>query len=206
MWQVSAPLLCTVRDSGMHVGGSSCVPPGVWKTDDAFKCWWNEISSQELEGTCEVHWAPAADGCTSSFQPFHGPSSPLSARPLLWSAGLPPSQGSPCFELLAIITASYLLSILKLLRKKGFAKENAFVKKNFQSISGTQTHIHWSPTVTESKFILLTSRAWQASTSRDKLLGQGTVTLFRKPADQEEGGLLSQRTSFPELEFRLLLY
>ena len=41
---------------------------------------------------------------------------------------------------------------------------------------------------------------------RDRLLGPRIVILFRKPADQEDGGLLSQRTIFSELEFRLLLY
>ena len=56
----------------------------------------------------------------------------------------------------------------------------------------------------ESKFELLAPR--QADKSRDKLLGQGIVTLFGKPADQENGGLMSQRTILSELEFRLLLY
>ena len=34
--------------------------------------------------------------------------------------------------------------------------------------------------------------------------GEEILTLFRKPADQEAGGLVSQRTILPELEFRLL--
>ena len=55
--------------------------------------------------------------------------------------------------------------------------------------------------VTESRLALLTTQ--QANKLRDKLLGQGVATLFRKPADH---GLVSQRTILPELEFRLLLY
>ena len=47
-------------------------------------------------------------------------------------------------------------------------------------------------TVTKSKLILLTAR--QTSKSRDKLLGQGITTLFKKPADREDGGLVFQRT------------
>ena len=46
----------------------------------------------------------------------------------------------------------------------------------------------------------------QANKLRNELLGQGIATLFRKPADGEDGGLVSQRTIFPELEFRLLLH
>ena len=56
----------------------------------------------------------------------------------------------------------------------------------------------------ESKFELLAPR--QADKSRDKLLGQGIVTLFGKPANQEDGGLMSQRSISPEFEFRLLLH
>ena len=48
--------------------------------------------------------------------------------------------------------------------------------------------------VTESKFVLLTT--WQADKSRDKLLGPGIVTLFGKPVDWEDGGLVSQRTYY----------
>ena len=58
--------------------------------------------------------------------------------------------------------------------------------------------------VTESKLILLAIP--QANKSRDELFGQGIVTLFGKPADQEDGGLVSQRTILPELACRLLLY
>ena len=42
--------------------------------------------------------------------------------------------------------------------------------------------------------------------SRDKLLRQGIVTLFRKPAEQKDSGLVSQRAILTELEFRLLSY
>ena len=31
------------------------------------------------------------------------------------------------------------------------------------------------------------------------MLGQGTVTLFRKPADREDGGLMSQRNILPRV-------
>ena len=41
------------------------------------------------------------------------------------------------------------------------------------------------------------------SKSRDELLGQGRVTLFWKPAGQEDGGLVSRRI-FSKLESRLL--
>ena len=54
--------------------------------------------------------------------------------------------------------------------------------------------------VTESKLLLLATR--QANKLRDELLGQGIATLFRKPADWEDGGLVSQRTILPNLEFR----
>ena len=60
------------------------------------------------------------------------------------------------------------------------------------------------PVVTRSRFVLLTAR--QANKSRGELLGQGIATLFGKPANQEDGGLMSQRTILPELEFKLLLY
>ena len=55
--------------------------------------------------------------------------------------------------------------------------------------------------VTESKLVLLPR---QDSKLRDKLLGQGIATLFRKPADRKNGGLLSQRTILTGLEFRLV--
>ena len=42
-------------------------------------------------------------------------------------------------------------------------------------------------TVTESKLIQMAAR--QANIWRDELLGQGIVTLFRKPADQVDGAL-----------------
>ena len=58
--------------------------------------------------------------------------------------------------------------------------------------------------VTKSKLVLLAAR--QASKSRDELLGQGIAILFEIPADREDGGLVSQRTILPELEFRPLLY
>ena len=58
--------------------------------------------------------------------------------------------------------------------------------------------------VAESKLKLLAPG--QADKSRDELLGQGIATLFRKPADGEDGGLMSQRSIWPELEFRRLLY
>ena len=38
----------------------------------------------------------------------------------------------------------------------------------------------------------------------NNLLGQGIVTLFRKPAGQEDGIFMCQKTILPELEFRLL--
>ena len=44
--------------------------------------------------------------------------------------------------------------------------------------------------VTESKLTLLATR--QANKLGDKLLRQGVTTLFRKPADQENGGLVFQ--------------
>ena len=46
----------------------------------------------------------------------------------------------------------------------------------------------------ESKVMLLTTL--QANKSRNELLGRGIVTLFRNPADQEDGSLTSQRTIF----------
>ena len=39
----------------------------------------------------------------------------------------------------------------------------------------------------------------QANKSRSKLLGQGRVTLFGKPAYTGDYGLVTQRTTFPEL-------
>ena len=57
---------------------------------------------------------------------------------------------------------------------------------------------------TEFKFVLLSTP--QANKTTDELLGQGIETLFRKSADQEDGGLMSQRAILPELECKLLLY
>lgn len=42
--------------------------------------------------------------------------------------------------------------------------------------------------ITESKLTLL---AAQQASSRDEVLGQGVVALFRKSADQEDSGLVS---------------
>ena len=51
--------------------------------------------------------------------------------------------------------------------------------------------------VGQSKLVLLAT--WQVNNWRDELSGQGTETLFGKPADWEDGGLVSQRTIFFEL-------
>ena len=53
------------------------------------------------------------------------------------------------------------------------------------------------------KPILLATR-W-VNKSRDESLGQGTVSLFGKPAAGEDDGPVSQSTVVPEFEFRLLL-
>ena len=58
--------------------------------------------------------------------------------------------------------------------------------------------------ITRSKCVLLTAQ--QTSKSRDGVLGQGIVTLFGKPADGEDDGLVSQRTVFHKVEFRFILY
>ena len=58
--------------------------------------------------------------------------------------------------------------------------------------------------VTKPKLVLLATP--EANKLQDELLGQGIVTLFGKSADQEDGGLVSQRTILCKLEFRLLLY
>ena len=47
---------------------------------------------------------------------------------------------------------------------------------------------------------------WQADKSREELLEQERVTFFGKPADDEDGRLVSQRTIYPKLESKLLLY
>ena len=57
---------------------------------------------------------------------------------------------------------------------------------------------------TESKLILLTKR--QVSKLGEELLGQGITTLLGKPADQEDGTLVFQRTIFSRSESGLLLY
>ena len=46
----------------------------------------------------------------------------------------------------------------------------------------------------------------QANKLRGEMLGQGIETLFSNPADWEDGRLVSQRTIFSKLEFRLLLW
>ena len=51
-----------------------------------------------------------------------------------------------------------------------------------------------------------TAATQEANKSREELLEQGIVPLVGKPANQEDGGLMSQRTISPELEFRLLLH
>ena len=55
------------------------------------------------------------------------------------------------------------------------------------------THIH----LTESKFILLNEE--QASELQFESLGWRIATLFGKPADWEDGRLVSQRTILPKL-------
>ena len=47
--------------------------------------------------------------------------------------------------------------------------------------------------VTKFKLILLTSL--QANKLTDESVGQGIVSLLEKPADREDGGLMSQRTN-----------
>lgn len=59
------------------------------------------------------------------------------------------------------------------------------------------------PFLMESKLLLLP--ALQANMSRDKMWAQGIAILFGKPMDQEDGGLVFQRSIIPWLEFRLLL-
>ena len=51
--------------------------------------------------------------------------------------------------------------------------------------------------VTKSMLRLLA--AYQVNKSREELSGQERVTLFGKPADQEDGRLVSQRIILPEL-------
>ena len=61
-----------------------------------------------------------------------------------------------------------------------------------------------SESVTKSKLRLLATR--QMNKSTDELLGQEIETIFKNPADGVDCRHMSQRTIFPGLEFRLLLY
>ena len=56
---------------------------------------------------------------------------------------------------------------------------------------------------TESKLILLASRE---ATKLRRVVGARNCDFTGKPMDQENGGLVSQRTVFPKLEFSLLLH
>lgn len=58
--------------------------------------------------------------------------------------------------------------------------------------------------VTESEHELLA--AWQDNKLRDEMLEQGIVTLLGKPANQEDDGIMSQRSMWLKLELKLLLY
>lgn len=58
--------------------------------------------------------------------------------------------------------------------------------------------------VTESELELLA--AWQDNKLRDEMLEQGIVTLLGKPANQEDDGIMSQRSMWLKLELKLLLY
>ena len=79
--------------------------------------------------------------------------------------------------------------------------QQVFIIDN-SSIFLTTWFLKWDP-IMESKFELLAPR--QADKSRDKLLGQGIVTLFGKPADQENGGSGSQKTIISELWCKLFI-
>ena len=59
---------------------------------------------------------------------------------------------------------------------------------------------HW---ITKAKLLELTTQ--HANKLRDYLLGKNS-DLFRKPGDQKDGGILSQRIIFAELEFGFLLH
>ena len=75
-----------------------------------------------------------------------------------------------------------------------------------QSISAvTQSVVpcYHSPSVTESRLVLLTTR--QAKNQETICWGQGIAILFGKTAVREHGRLVSQRTIFPEPESSLLL-
>ena len=58
-----------------------------------------------------------------------------------------------------------------------------------------KTHCHWSKFLPTDRPI-----------NQERCVGSSIATLFRKSADWEDDGLVSQRTIFPKLEFRLLLY
>lgn len=76
-----------------------------------------------------------------------------------------------------------------------------------QSISAvTQSVVpcHHSPSVTESRLVLLTTQ--QAKNQETICWGQGIAILFGKTAVREHGRLVSQRTIFPEPESSLLFY
>ena len=64
-----------------------------------------------------------------------------------------------------------------------FAVSASFPGASFRDIS----------VITKSKFLLLTAR--QVNKSRGELLGQGIATLFGKPANQEDGGLIPKEPS-----------
>ena len=52
----------------------------------------------------------------------------------------------------------------------------------------------------DTEFSLLLLAAWWANKWRDKLLRQRIVTLFGKPANQEDSELVSQGTILPKLD------
>ena len=76
--------------------------------------------------------------------------------------------------------------------------------KNFQNAMSIQFVFTYFIIITKSKIVLLTIS--QANKSREEVLGQGIVTLFRKPEDKEDGRLLSQSTILLELESRLFFF
>ena len=69
-----------------------------------------------------------------------------------------------------------------------------------------QSGPEWSPAFKMEPVLFPPSLALYANKSRNKLLGQGRMTLFRKPADQKDDGLRPRRILFPELGFRLFSY
>ena len=64
--------------------------------------------------------------------------------------------------------------------------------------------LRFEQNVTQSKLVPLA--AWQPNNSGDELLGQGMMTLFWKPAHQEDGVPVSQEITLLGLEFRSLSY